>query len=182
MYGLVHNGLRDLIKLKYGEQTWDKVLKASKLSESDFIAMQSYPDATTYQLVGAALEMLDIPAEQLLEAFGRHWVLETGPKAYGDLLDMAGDSLPELLGNLDDLHVHVANIMPNMQAPSFRCVDITEHRLKLHYRSARQGLTPMVLGLIHGIGERFQTPCEATVLSSEESDKGAHIVFEVRWS
>lgn len=181
MYGLVHNGIRDLIQSEYGDQAWDRVLQASTISESAFIAMQSYPDEITYKIVGAVLEVLDMSAEQLLEKFGRHWVLETGPKAYGDLLDMAGDSLPELLANLDDLHVHVANIMPKIQAPSFRCSNVTESSLKLDYYSSRQGLTPMVVGLVRAIGERFQTPCEVAVLSSEESDKGAHIVLDVRW-
>ena len=181
MYGLVHNGFRDLIKSEFGAHAWDKVLEVSTLSESAFVAMQSYPDETTYQIVGAALEVLDISADQLMEKFGRHWVLETGPSAYGDLLDMAGDSLPELLDNLDDLHVHVANIMPHVQAPSFQCSEITENSLKLDYYSSRQGLTPMVLGLVRGIGERFHTPCSVSVLSSEETGKGAHVVFDVHW-
>jgi len=143
--------------------------------------MQSYPDDTSYQLVGAAVEVLETPVTQILEAFGRHWVLSTGPEAYGNILDMSGESLPELLENLDDLHVHVANIMPNLKAPSFQCKDVTEHSLTLHYHSSRQGLTAMVIGLLGGVGERFHTPCEVEIVSSVEDDNGAHVIFSVTW-
>jgi len=181
MYGLVHIGLRDLIKSSHSEQQWLKVLSQSKLSAESFISMQSYPDATTYQLVGAAVEVLGVSAESLLEDFGKHWVLHTGPDAYGSILDMSGDSLPELLENLDDLHVHLGNIMPNLIPPSFQCEDVTENSMLLHYRSSRQGLTPMVLGLLKGLGERFQTPCTASIISSNENDKGVHVIFAVQW-
>jgi len=181
MYGLVHIGLRDLIIDSHGEEQWQNVFKHSELHEDDFISMQSYPDELTYKLVAAAVEKLSISAEKLLIEFGKHWVLHTGPDTYGSILNMSGDSLPELLANLDDLHVHLSNIMPNLKPPSFQCEQVTEHSMLLHYRSSRQGLTPMVLGLLEGIGERFHTPCNASIVSSDETTQGVHIVFLVQW-
>jgi len=85
------------------------------------------------------------------------------------------------LKNLDDLHVHLSNIMPNLIPPSFQCENVTKNSMLLHYRSSRQGLTPMVLGLLKGLGERFQTPCTASIQSSDEDEHGVHIVFSVTW-
>jgi len=181
MYGLVHIGLRDLIVSSYGEEKWANVLNHSTLGEDDFISMQSYPDEVSYKLVGAAVEELGIPAEKLLTDFGKHWILYTGPDAYGSILNMSGDSLPELIANLDDLHIHLSNIMPNMKPPSFQCENVTDNSMMLHYRSSRQGLTPMVLGLLEGMGERFNTSCTASIVSSDETNEGVHVVFLVKW-
>jgi len=174
-------GLRDLILASHNETIWHNIFQASGLNEADFVSMQSYPDTLSYQLVGAACQVLNISSEVLLEDFGRFWVLKTGPSAYGSLLDMSGDSIPELLSNLDELHVHLNNMMPNLKPPSFSCEHITDHGLTLHYRSSRQGLTAMVLGLIDGIGQRFKTPCTAKVIRSQENVEGVHVTFQVQW-
>lgn len=181
MYGLVHVGLRDYIIVSHGELAWQHVLRKSTLDQDAFVLMQSYPDAVSYQLVGAAISELNLSLEQLLDGFGRHWVLHTGPETYGSLLDMSGDSVPELLASLDDLHVHLAHVMPDLMPPSFQCEQVTDHSLLLHYRSRRQGLDAMVCGLVKGMGERFGTPCDISLVSSEHSDDQVHSVFAVSW-
>ena len=77
MYGLVNSSLQSMIRKKFGDETWNKVLSASGVPEDSFLSMRSYDDTVTYELVGAASEVLGESAESCLEMFGEWWVLET---------------------------------------------------------------------------------------------------------
>jgi hypothetical protein len=92
----------------------------------------------------------------------------------------AGKSLPEFLGNLPNFHSRVAMIFPNLQPPKFRCTDVTERSLRLHYHTHRPGLAWFVVGLLKGLGKMYATP--VTVRIAESRETGAeHDVFDVAW-
>lgn len=180
MYGLVNKAVEDLVKTNFGELAWEQIKTKAKISETSFVSMQAYDDHMTYDLVGAATEVLGLSAEQVLEAFGEYWVLYTAKEGYGSILDAAGNNLVDFLKNLDALHVRVGSLMSELQPPSFECSDITSNSLQLHYFSDRAGLAAMVVGLVKGLGKRFNTPCEVSVLSSK-STGADHDIFEVKW-
>jgi guanylate cyclase soluble subunit beta len=62
-------------------------------------------------------------------------------------LQVLGSSTREFLENLDALHDHLATIYPGMRAPSFRCTE-KDGAIILHYYSEREGLEPIVIGLV----------------------------------
>jgi Haem-NO-binding len=96
------------------------------------------------------------------------------------MMDMSGDTLPEFLENLDNLHARVGVSFPKLQPPSFECSDIEEDSLSLHYRSNREGLAPMVFGLVKGLGTRFDT--EVDITQTQSRDDGAeHDEFLVKY-
>lgn len=130
--------------------------------------MDAYPDDVTHRLVKAASVVLGMSATEILQAFGEYWVLYTAKEGYGEMMDMAGDNLPDFLQNLDNLHARVGLSFPQLKPPSFQCADIQEDSLHLHYHSTRFGLAPMVKGLLKGLGERFQTKVDITQTSSRE--------------
>jgi hypothetical protein len=180
MYGLVNRAVEDLISERFGPEAWERIKQRAGLDIDLFISMDAYPDDVTYRLVGAASEELGIPAEQLLEAFGEYWILYTAEQGYGELLRMGGDSLPEFLQNLHDLHSHVALSFPHLRPPSFWLSDVTAGSARLHYQSSRSGLAPMVTGLLKGLGKRFATP--VVVEHARRRDDGAaHDEFLVRF-
>jgi hypothetical protein len=181
MYGLVNQALEDLVRSNHGDAVWASIRDRAQLNVESFLSMSEYPDAVTYGLVRAASEVLGQPPEAILEAFGEYWVLYTSKKGYGEMLEMAGSSLPEFLMNLDQLHTRLGVIMPHLQPPSFVCSDITDHSLTLAYHSNRTGLAPMVIGLVRGLGKRFQT--EVTIEKTAGREDGLdHDRFLVRWS
>ena len=53
------------------------------------------------------------------------------------------------------LHTRVNNIMPELVAPQFSTRNETENSIELEYRSKREGMAPMVVGLLRGLGKRF---------------------------
>lgn len=179
MYGLVNRALEELVRTAHGDAMWEAIKERAGVDIEVFVRMDAYPDEITYRLVGAASEMLNQPPESLLKAFGEYWTLYTGREGYGDLLDAAGSSLQEVLVNLDDLHVRVGLMYPELKPPSFRCTDVTPEGLVLHYHSSRAGLAPMVIGLVEGLGKRFGKTLEIVQLGRRDAGDD-HDSFAIR--
>jgi hypothetical protein len=78
------------------------------------------------------------------------------------------------------MHVRVALMMPNLQPPSFKVLERGDRRLTLAYVSRRQGLAPMVIGLVKGLGRKYGLEPEVTLQKAREPG-GDTDVFEVRW-
>lgn len=179
MYGLVNKAVQGLICDRFGEETWNRILEESGVDIADFVAMQAYDDQITLDLVATASRVLDAPADGLLEAFGEYWTIYTAEEGYGSLLDSTGNTLTEFLANLDNLHTRVSLAMPDLRPPSFEYEEVSESLARLHYRSEREGLSPMVIGLLKGLSVRFKTPIDIKLV--EDRSKGSeHDVFEVR--
>lgn len=180
MYGLVNQAIRDMIVVNQGEETWTRVRERAEVEVEQFEGMEPYPDDLTHRLVMAASVELNADPHALLRAFGEFWVTYTAAEGYGPLMDMAGSTLPEFLHNLDDLHARVGVNFPQLVPPSFDAEDLDEGSMHLHHHSSREGLAPMVIGLVEGLGGRFETPVEVEQLASR--NEGAdHDVFAVRY-
>ena len=180
MYGLVNQAIRDMILVNHGEEIWARVRQRAELEVDTFEGMEPYPDDLTHRLVMAASIELNDDPHALLRAFGEFWVKYTAAEGYGPLMDMAGASLPEFLNNLDDLHARVGVNFPQLIPPSFDTEEHAQGTMHLHYHSSREGLAPMVIGLVEGLGDRFETPVEVEQLASR-SEGADHDVFSVRY-
>lgn len=178
MYGMINSALRSLVLAKTSEETWLRIVESAETGENVFHSMTPYDDSITYKLVGAASVELKLSPETLLFEFGRHWVLVIAPQQYGKLLDFTGSNIREFLGNLDRMHDRVATLFHNLRQPSFEVENLSDHQLRLHYRSERAGLAPFVRGLLDGLGERFHT--SVRVEHEQVKDRGAdHDTFLV---
>lgn len=155
MYGLVNKAIEGMICQEFGIDTWERIKRRANVDLQAFISMEPYSDEITYRLVGAASEEIGKNGAELLKQFGEYWILYTAQEGYGDLLKISGRTFREFLFNLDNLHAHIGISFPVLMPPSFQCYDIDEHTLLLKYFSTREGLAPMVLGLIIGLGKLF---------------------------
>jgi len=181
MYGMVNKAIEELIISHHGSEVWERIRTRAGVEEEVFISNESYPDEVTYGLVGAASAILAQPAADILFAFGEWWVLKTANEGYGALMKAAGKTLPEFLINLPNFHTRVAMIFPRLHPPVFRCSDVTDTSMHLHYMSHRQGLSPFICGLLSGLGKMFSTLVEVQQINHK--DQGAeHDVFLVKWS
>ncbi len=181
MYGLINNSLKDMILQQFGEEKWRQVLAVSGVPEDSFLSMRRYDDSITYDLAGAASEVLGAPVAACLEMFGEHWVLETANKSYGMLLDSAGQDMLGFLQNLNALHDRITSTFLDYVPPEFQVEQKGEHHL-VHYRSKRQGLTPFVVGLLKGLAVRFNSRMTILSQTEVEVEQGAHTIFEVEIS
>ena len=177
MYGLINEAVQGLVTENFGQEAWVKICAKAGLDHTEFVSMQQYPDSETYDLVGAASTVLGMTPELILETFGRYWVQYVGSQAYGELMDAAGTSLGEFLENLDHMHSRVMISYPSLRPPSFRVMSNTEHEIILHYSSERPGLCPLVVGLLYGLADRFETRIEVDSLDGTE--EGVTGVFKI---
>jgi hypothetical protein len=177
MYGMINKAVRGLVLDVAGEEAWTRIRQAAGVPDDDFISMEGYDDCVTYRLVAAVSEELSMPPEEVLEAFGKYWLQYTGDEGYGALMESAGSTLPEFLSNLDLLHSRVKLTFSNLVPPRFSVDEQGEGHLILHYYSEREGLEPLVVGLLKGLAERFGQSIE--IEGFKESD---HAAFHVRYA
>ncbi|MFN6037283.1 MAG: heme NO-binding domain-containing protein [Bacteroidota bacterium] len=180
MYGLVNKAIQDLVCEKFGEDKWIEIKKMAGFEDDFFIGLQTYPDKLTYDLVKCASKVLGADASFVMEAFGEYWILYTANEGYSDMIDLAGDNLPDFLNNLDMLHTRVTSIMPNLVPPQFSTRNETSSSIELEYRSDREGLTPMVVGLLRGLGKKFNKECKISHIQQKDEQHDCH-VFKIEW-
>jgi hypothetical protein len=179
MYGLVNKGIEDLIVSRFGEPCWEAIKRQAGVDVDAFVSMEAYSDEVTYRLIGAASEVLGVPANSVIETFGEFWILFTAGEGYGPLLDMAGHDLASFIQRLDEMHTRVGVTLPKLQPPSFWCTDVATDSLRLHYHTQRTGLAPLVVGIIKGLGKRFGAHVDIIHVVRRE-DGADHDEFLVR--
>ncbi len=177
MYGLVNKAINDLIVDKFGEEVWQEIKTAADVDIEMFTSMKSYDDEITYQLATAASEILELPIEEVLIELGKYWVKFTAKQGYGDMLAMAGNNFPEFLKNLNALHIRVGMTYSNLKPPSFNCEEIDSNNLVLRYFSHRKALGPLVIGLIYGLGEKFNE--EIVIKQTKFRTEAGHDEFNI---
>lgn len=181
MYGIVNRAVEELIIERFGLDKWEEIKLKAGFNSEGFMTLKPYPDELTFKLVGAASEILNVPADKLLEAFGEYWILYTAEKGYGEMLNLAGDSFPAFLKNLNMLHGRVSNLMPELAPPQFECRNEKQNSIELLYRSHRNGMIPMLYGLIKGLAKRFDN--EVVIEEIESSvDENTTVTFLLIWS
>jgi hypothetical protein len=180
MYGLVNKAIQQLVVANFGEEKWEVIKQEAQFEDVGFVSMKPYSDNLTFGLVAAASKHTGLAVPELLKAFGEYWVLHTSQEGYGEMMDSAGNSLPEFLRGLNMMHFRLGNIMPEMVMPHFEVTDETSNSLLLHYKSKRDGLSDMVIGLVQGLGKRFNTKCAAELVQSKAAG-AEHDVFKVTW-
>lgn len=166
MYGMVNKAVKGLVVEKFGEEKWAEISTKAEAPD-DFLSFQQYDDAVTYSLVAAASEVLALPAEQILHAFGDYWVKSIATKNYSDLMSKTGTDFFGFVQNLDHMHSRIKVTFPGYNPPSFRVKAVDDSHFILDYYSSREGLIPFVEGLLHGVADHFNTTIQITHISDE---------------
>lgn len=168
MYGLVNQGIKDLVLNVSNYETWVKICRNANAPDK-FVSMQYYEDEVTYRLVGSASAVLNLPPDKILGEFGKYWVHYTAKEGYGPIMDLFGDDFKSCLKNLNHLHTRMGMTMPQLSPPSFVYTEISNNVVQIEYKSKRAGLSPMVSGLIEGLAKKHGTKID--VKFSEENDQ-----------
>ena len=178
MYGMVNEGIREFILENHGTEAWEAICKDAGTHYTEFEKMSSYDDAITYDLVGAVCNHTGLSSDEVLKVFGTYWVKFVGGSNFGNLLRLAGNTFIERLEGLDDMHDRILLSMPHLKPPSFELDQLREGVFLLHYYSDRDGLAPMVIGLLYGLAN--ETGEKITVKQVESKTKSAdHDIFEI---
>ncbi len=78
MNGLVNRALQQMVTTHHGEDAWHHIPERADLQDPDFcLTSKAYPDDVTHRPVAAATEELGPSGDQLMQAFGAHWITST---------------------------------------------------------------------------------------------------------
>jgi hypothetical protein len=162
MYGLVNEGIRELVIKLAGIDTWEAMCREADVAPEGFEPLCPYDDSLSYKLVQLASEKLNLSPDEFLTKYGHYWITYTAESGYGDLMNLFGRDLRTCLTNLNRMHAHMGAMMPGLSPPRFSVEDITREELLVHYHSHRAGLAPMVKGLLQGLGDKFSNTIAIT--------------------
>lgn len=180
MYGMINQAIEKLVRDEYGAAAWGRICREARVEDGDFVSLQHYPDEVTYRLVGAASAELGVPAGKVLEAFGESWTDYARETAFAGLMRFAGRTFPEFVASLDQMHAKIKFSLPDLQPPSFRVTDMHDGGFRLHYYSAREGLAPLVVGMMKGVGRIYDVTVDMR-LERSRADGHDHDEFVVSY-
>jgi hypothetical protein len=178
MYGMVNLAIQGFVSERYGETVWHEVKDRVAPDIDHFLTMEQYPDELTQGLMMAASEISGDSMPVLMDRIGAYFVGFTRRSGYGELLQLIGKTLPEVLGNLDNMHARVGLSFPELRPPTFWCTDVDEHSLVLHYQSVREGLGMMIPGTVRGLAAMLETTVSVEWIVRRE-DGADHDQFRV---
>jgi hypothetical protein len=157
MYGMIHRGIRQMVIDKIGQSEWDLLERSHGGGPEEYISHVVYDDEfVTQPILAMAAERLHLTIPECLEEFGLYWVKFAERGGYGSILKFLGNDIEEFISNLDRMHQALLLVMPEALIPSFSVVRVGAGILQVFYRSEREGLEPMVTGLLRGVLVRFQ--------------------------
>lgn len=168
MYGLLNRALQELVTIRAGRSGWEAVCERAGVGAVGFASMRPYPDVLTYDLVEAASHVLERRQNEVLRALGRFWIPFTRSEGFLALIETSGRDLRDMLLQLESLHARLGLTMPEMIPPRFVVEDRPEGVIHVHYYSEREGLAPLVVGLLEGLGELFETPVHVSQVRERE--------------
>lgn len=178
MYGIVNKAIQELVSENYGEVAWERVKSRSNVDVNSFLSNEQYSDDVTFKLAIAASEELKLPLRDVLLSFGEFWVMSTGRKHYGSLMESGGKSFKEFITNLPNFHSRVMLYYSNIVPPEFKIDQISDSEIHLHYFSIRTGLTDFMEGLILGLAKMFNTEIQVSLIQQKGSGHD-HDVFKI---
>lgn len=155
MYGLLNQAVQAYVVSRHGNAMWTCVAEEVCPEDVPFLALELYPDGVTYSLVAALAAATGESASAMLTDIAKFFAGYFATRGYDDLMRATGGSFAQFVRNLDLLHAQVSTMFRHVQVPSFRVTDESGTSLRLHYYSTREGLAPMVIGLLNGVAMRF---------------------------
>ena len=179
MYGLINRCIEDWVIKNHGEDIWEDIKDDAEIDIEMFNRMQVYSDKITLKLVGAVCAQFNINSYDALKKVGEYFVRYTGQEGFGDLFDFGGKNAKSFLLNLNNMHDRIGKNFPKMIPPIFEFEDTGKNKLKLIYKSKREGFFPLVEGTFIGLEDKYQQ--KITITSTIEVSAKEHI-FNLEFS
>lgn len=158
MKGVIFNVLEEMVESQFGMEKWNEILEATPCSDGIYIAGENYPDEDAFALIATASEILQIPAPDLIGAFGEYLFHQLSHRH-----PVFVESQPTLRAFLKSvhsvIHVEVNKLYTTTNLPMFEYFEPDDQRLIMRYHSPRK-LCILAEGLIRGAAAHYQHSIE----------------------
>ena len=177
MKGIVFNLLEEAVSKEFGEDTWDDLLDAAKLSGA-YTSLGSYDDGEVFALVGAASKALNLPPQDILRWFGQR-AMPLLAARYPGFFSGHDDARSFLLTLNNIIHPEVRKLYPGAITPVFDFGASDDGAMEIGYSSPRK-LCALAEGFMVGAAEHYQEQADITQPQCMH-DGAAKCVFHVRF-
>ncbi|CAF3507607.1 unnamed protein product [Rotaria sordida] len=182
MYGLLLQSAVEIIRDKYGQETWEQIKTTLNIDVNSFSAFQQYGETLFIRIVQLLSQMKNEPLSDVMDLFGIEFVSYISTYGYDRILRILGHNMRDFLNGLDNLHEYMRYSYPRMRPPSFYVEKETAEGLTLHYRSRRRGFVHYVVGQITEIGRRYyNTDVEIEIISEREELDVTYVILELKF-
>ncbi|CAD6196741.1 unnamed protein product [Caenorhabditis auriculariae] len=185
--GWTHICLSNLIIRKYGQEILEQILTKAGYPEGVTFDVQTYYDDTeTMRIFRTAAGVLGLSVDDMWEMYGDFLVTYSCETGWQKMLFCMANNLQEFLDNLNSMHYFIDQIAfkSEMKGPTFQCEAFGENGLKLHYFSFRQGLFPIVKGLVRKAARTlFEMDVKVVMLERNQERRKSgmveHVIFSI---
>jgi predicted hydrocarbon binding protein len=153
IHGILLKGLKEFVVERYDRRTWNEVRDESTVERKVYLPIETYDDGELTALVEAMVDVTDLPADELLEAYGRS-VSTRLLTTYDNVIDDDW-SAADLVERVDDaVHGQLREHNGKIHPPELDCERVSPQQIRVQYRSSRQ-LCPVARGIVYGIGDHY---------------------------
>jgi hypothetical protein len=154
MKGMVNKGIQEMVKAKFGAESWERIKREAGCDVPFFVIGEECPNELTTALVEAASDVSGLSEEEVLVEFGKFWILNTGKKTYPTFYSLAGATSREFLRNLGHLYRTASWKNALSEKSQISHEELPDGKLLIHYHS-RNNLCAALRGNIIGVGMLF---------------------------
>ncbi|MEW9900820.1 heme NO-binding domain-containing protein [Chitinivorax sp. PXF-14] len=177
MLGMVFTEFIEMVEDRFSPEVADAILSAAELPHGGaYTAVGYYPHEEIVRLVGLLSAQTQMPAVDLVRAFGEH-LLGRFTVLYPQMFSRHTNLL-DFLASIDgEIHVEVRKLYPDAQLPRFSILSRSPDHIALFYQSPRE-MDALAEGLMLGAIRHFGVPHRLTRRAGmHEGQPG--IVFDV---
>lgn len=157
MQGAVFTAFSDMIIEKMGMEMLDELIDATEPESGGiYTAGGNYADSELINMVGALSQKTNVPAGELVRAFGNYLFKKLYDSCPTDISEIT--DLKVFLLSIDSvIHKEVERLYPQAYLPTFSFEEQEDGHLVIYYNSDRE-LCELAEGLIVGASEHFNQP------------------------
>ncbi|XP_071830658.1 soluble guanylate cyclase 88E-like isoform X3 [Apostichopus japonicus] len=182
MYGLIVEGMSEMIIERFGEEAWEVIRDKSRINEYTFVTHRMYSEKIIPRLGQATAEVTGYSYDDVMMWTGKHFVKFLSKYGYEKMLRVLGRNMRDFLNGLDNLHEYLRFSYPKMKPPSFFCSSETKQGLTLQYRSKRHGYKNYVRGQLIEVGRLFyNTTVDVEVVDEGKKGDNYFVVFKMKF-
>ena len=175
MHGLIFVSFRDYLAAEHGAAKEEKVME----NEPFYFVSEAYPDEQFTALVERTIEVLGVPREKLLHAFGVFTAEKTFARLYPSLFALFPTTRSFLLNVESSIHEVVRVAMPDALPPELDVSEAHDGAVSITYTSPRR-LCTLLRGLVEGTARHYREKAHIEELACMDRGDDA-CRFEVRF-
>ena len=173
VHGLKIRALQNFICATYGQECWQRIVRAAGADCADFNPFEVYSTAVANKLVKAATEVLSKSECDLAEDVGIYLASRDDRHAIYRLLRFGGSNFLEFLRSLDDLPARAQLAVNDFELPR---LDLAEHdteAMTLIVRGGERWMGGFFCGLVRAMADHFGA---LATLENLGRDGNAHVI------